>query len=94
MATSREQRTKERAEDNISHLGGIRYYSQRPLVMRRERKEKPEERHNIMLKRKVRHESNRHPPSYHTGKGKVHRNIHTRKVNKTEIRLVFLLVEF
>lgn len=90
-ATSREQRTKGGEEVNISHLGGIHYYCQHPLVMRRERKEKPKERHNIMLKRKVRHESNRDLPlSPHTGKIKeqVHRNIQD-KVNKTEIRLVF-----
>lgn len=39
-STSREQRTKGGEEVNISHLGGIHYYCQHPLVMRRERKEK------------------------------------------------------
>lgn len=51
-ATSRGRRTKGREEDNISHLDGIRYYSQHPLVVRKERKEKArgEAQHHVKEK--------------------------------------------
>lgn len=50
-AIQKGQRTKGREENKSSHLGGIRYYSQHLLVMRRERKEKPKDRNKIMLKK-------------------------------------------
>lgn len=86
------QRTKEREEDSISHLGGIRYYSQRPLVTRRERKEKPEERHNIMLNRIVRHKSNNPLTTYRKGKSPQKYTYRYNQQDKTLIRFFVLFM--